>query len=133
MLAGDLVLLEASRAVVEIPGGLNRKWCVLDGTCIGQTEPVYGAVTSDEKRRMMFTNGRTWLRLLDDHHTNFAALDKPPSPKQDNPSKSPIRRRVRIQEQLERRATEMETDPWFTMPAFAMSQVLAVQLMMIRF
>lgn len=128
----DLLLLETARAVIEVPGGLNRKWCVLDGDCLGRSEPVYGAVTTDEKSRLMFSDGRNRLRFLDPFHSNFAPRDPQAPMRAKRPGESPRRRTVRTEKMLERRAAEMETDPWFKMPAFMMSQVLAVQLLMVR-
>lgn len=132
LLVGDLLLLETSRAVVEVPGGLNRKWCILAGSCLHRAEPVYGAVTADEKTRLVFSDGGAGLRFLDPSHSNFAPRDAQAIKKLAHPDKPPLRRKVTTEKELERRAAEREADPWFRMPAFEMSQVLAVQLLMVR-
>lgn len=133
LLPGDLLLLETSRAVVEARGGLHRKWCVLDGGCLGRAEPVYGSVTADEKRRLVFSDDQTKLRFVDPHHSNFAPRDPPRPKKPVDPNRPrPRRTGLKTMEELERREVERETDPWYKMPEFAMAQVLAVQLVMIR-
>lgn len=133
LLPGDLVLLDTAREAVEAPGGPHRKWCVLDGHCVGRGEPVYGEVTVDAKRRLVFGDGHTRLRFLDPYHSNFAPRDPSAATEAKRPTEAVRRRTIRTLEMIERRAAEMETDPWFKMPAFAAAQVLAVQVLMIRF
>ncbi|QDU21801.1 hypothetical protein [Urbifossiella limnaea] len=133
LLPGDLLLLETSLAVVEAPGGLHRKWCVLDGSCLGRAEPVYGLVAADEKRRLVFSDDRTRVRFRDPLHSNFAPRDNPSPKKPRDPNKPRLRRTgLKTMQELDRRAAERETDPWHQMPAFGMAHVLAVQLLMIR-
>jgi hypothetical protein len=124
----DLLLLETSRAVIEAPGGLYRKRCVLDGRCLNQIDPAYGTIDADEKSRLVFNDGRARLRFLDPIHSNFAPRgdQAPKEPKHSH--KPPPRRKIMTEKYLEERAA----DPWSKMPAFSMSQVLAVQLLMVR-
>jgi hypothetical protein len=132
LLPGDLLLLETSRDVVEARGGLYRRWCVLDGGCLRRAEPVYGAVTADSQRRMVFSDQHFQLRFLDPLHSNLAPPDPPRRKKQGKRDKPQPGRWVNTEAGLDPLAPEREMVPWSQLPDFSMAQVLAVQLMLVR-
>ena len=129
LLPGDLLLLETSREVISVPAALTRKMCVLDGRCLGQGEPVYGAVTPDAKERLVFGDGTPRLRF-DDLPLTISEPSNAPVPRTRSADKKrwkPINLEKRAKQVAER-----ASDPWYKLPSFDVTHVLAVQLLLVR-
>lgn len=129
--SGDLVLLETEGAVVSDTEALTGKKVVIDGKRLGRTEPAYGEITRDEKARLVFGDDKPRLRFDPDLRT-YPSSPSPPPMVVKSPTK---RRRGRIHsaEEHERRAAMKEADPWYALPRFDERDVLAVQLLLVRF
>jgi hypothetical protein len=56
----------------------------------------------------------------------------PPPKKPEDPNKPPLRRKIRYLDREEAKKAERAADPWYALPSFNVTQVLAVQLLMIR-
>jgi hypothetical protein len=116
---GDLLLLETEGAVVSDTEEITGKKVVIDGKRLGRIEPVYGEITRDEKSRLVFGDDKPRLRF-----------DRDPSPpglikKVIQGSKRTIR--------LYEADPAKDTDPWYALPHFDEGDVLAVQLLLVRF
>ncbi|MCE9567114.1 MAG: hypothetical protein K8U57_34355 [Planctomycetes bacterium] len=129
LLPGDLALLDSSPDVVSRPSAWTGKHCVIHGRCLRQSEPVYGVIATDAKGRVVFGDGQTRLRSDDFPREIYAPSTAPPSLVAKKREK---RRTIRDLEERGRRIAEMDTDPWYALPEFNITDVLAVQLLLIR-
>jgi hypothetical protein len=126
---GDLLLLETSREVTDVPAMFAGRMCALVGSCLDRAEPVYGEVTPDEKSRLVFGTPGPILRF-DDLPRSFFEPSDAPVPRTRSLSKT--RRNVMNLGKRATRASEQAADPWNGLPAFNVTHVLAVQLLMVR-
>lgn len=129
LLPGDLLLLETSRAVTANPAAFTGRMCVLEGVCAGRAETVYGAVTPDERSRLVFGDDRPRLRF-DDLPLEFFERSDSPVPRTRTIPKR--RRDTRNLNRDAKQAAERAADPWYALQPFNVTHVLAVQLLLIR-
>lgn len=122
--AGDLLLLE-SREVTSV-ASITGKMCVLRGGSLGRVDPVYGMVTPDGKERLVFLDDRPRFRL-EDLPSSFSPVDMPRFK-----VLSPPKRKVRDLNQETQKAAGRTADPYRTLPTFDVTDILAVQLLMVR-
>ena len=124
---GDLMLLDTSIEVTSNLAGIKGKMCVIDGQRLQMSDPAYGLIEHDDKDRLVFFQDESRLRF-----------NAPPIPRNDNTQTEPIpkhakrKRTIRTQEAMDQRAAKIASDPWFSLPWFALSDILAVQAMMVR-
>jgi len=129
LLPGDLLLLETAREVTTVPAAFTGKMCVLDGVCMGRNEPIYGAVSDDGQSRLVFASDRPLLRFND---LPPAFFERSNSPAPRTPTIRTWRRKPRNLDRDAANTAKRAADPWYALPSFNVTNVLAVQLLMIR-
>jgi hypothetical protein len=127
---GDLLLMDTSREVTDVPAMFTGRMCALHGVCLNRTEPAYGVVTTDEKSRLVFGTPEPILRFDDLPRPYFEP--SPDTPRLRTRTLSNNRRKVRNLDRAAKQTAERAADPWYALPAFNVTHVLAVQLLMVR-
>ncbi len=123
--------MDAAGAVTSRTDAFTGKKVVIDGRCFGRAEPAYGTVTADTKARLMFDDGRPRLRFDPDFRTYPPSLLPPPLVVKDPEKRK--KRTIRNLETEERKAAEKAIDSWYALPRFDERDVLAVQMLLVRF
>lgn len=148
---GDLLLLESAEAVISHPELLVGKKLVVSGRSLGRAEPVYGEVSLDEQGRRLFSTDCPIL-LSDDtpspmpsnlnptiavkkrEHSKRRNVIQPKGDwltEQAPGEKHQPRPAERSHEDPSTRTGE-SSDPRPALPRFGTSDILALQLLMIR-
>ncbi len=131
--SGDLALLETAAAVTSNASVIDGKMCVLDGRCLGAGGPTYGAMTRDEKQRLIFVTDRPLLRCDSTlAHPNVQGASPAGSSVPQVRPHGRKRRTIRNLDREEAKAAERAADPWYALPTFGQADVIAVQLLMVR-